>query len=93
MTGHDLWVTTATVPMIAHYDLFHDKVTRTTSALLLLWDGRQLIDATAGFRDNEALVTELLGFRPTRHTPLGTDATLYVPALDPDPADPEDEED
>ena len=36
MTGHDLWVTTATVPMIAHYDLYHDKVTRTTSALLLL---------------------------------------------------------
>jgi SbcC/RAD50-like, Walker B motif len=93
MTGHDLWVTTATVPMIAHYDLFHDKVTRTTSALLLLWDGQQLIDATAGFKDNEALVTELLGFRPTRHTPLGTDATLYVPALDPDPPSPEDDED
>ena len=93
MTGHDLWVTTATVPMIAHYDLFHDKVTRTTSALLLLWDGRQLIDATAGFQDNEALVTELLGFRPTRHTPLGTDATLYVPALDPDPSGPDDDED
>ena len=91
MTGHDLWVTTATVPMIAHYDLYHDKVTRTTSALLLLWDGQQLIDATAGFMDNEALVTELLGFRPTRHTPLGTDATRYVPALDPDPA--EDDED
>ena len=33
ITGHDLWVTTATVPMIAHNDLFHDKVTRTTSAL------------------------------------------------------------
>jgi hypothetical protein len=93
MTGHDLWVTTATVPMIAHYDLYHDKVTRTTSALLLLWDGRQLIDATAGFKDNEALITELLGFRPTRHTPLGTDATLYVPALDPDPSGPEDDED
>jgi hypothetical protein len=93
MTGHDLWVTTATVPMIAHYDLYHDKVTRTTSALLLLWDGRQLIDASASFRDNEALVTELLGFRPTRHTPLGTDATLYVPVLDLDPADPEDDED
>jgi hypothetical protein len=93
MTGHDLWVTTATVPMIAHYDLFHDKVTRTTSALLMLWDGRQLIDATAGFKDNEALVTELLGFRPTRHTPLGTDATLYVPALDPGPTDPGDDED
>jgi hypothetical protein len=93
MTGHDLWVTTATVPMIAHYDLFHDKVTRTTSALLLLWDGRQLIDATAGFKDNEALTTELLGFRPTRHAPLDAGATLYVPALDPDPADPEDDED
>jgi hypothetical protein len=92
MTGHDLWVTTATVPMIAHYDLFHDKVTRTTSALLLLWDGGQLIDATAGFKDNEALVTELLGFRPTRHTPLGTDATLYVPALDPDPSGPDDDD-
>ncbi|HEY6493401.1 MAG TPA: SbcC/MukB-like Walker B domain-containing protein, partial [Trebonia sp.] len=93
MTGHDLWVTTATVPMIAHYDLYHDKVTRTTSALLLLWDGRQLIDATLGFKDNEALTTELLGFRPTRHTPLGTDATLYVPALEPDPTDPEDDQD
>ena len=93
MTGHDLWVTTATVPMIAHYDLYHDKVTRTTSALLLLWDGRQLIDATAGFSDNEALVTELLGFRPTRHAPLGAEATLYVPALDPDPAGPEDDDD
>ena len=92
MTGHDLWVTTETVPMIAHYDLFHDKVTRTTSALLLLWDGRQLIDATAGFTDNEALTTELLGFRPTRHTPLGTDATLYIPALS-SPDDQEEDED
>ncbi len=92
MTGHDLWVTTATVPMIAHYDLYHDKVTRTTSAMLLLWDGRQLIDATAGFADNEALTAELLGFRPTRHTPLGADATLYVPALA-DPADDPDEAD
>ena len=69
MTGHDLWVTAATVPMIAHYDLNHDKLTRTTSALLMLWDGQQLIDATAGFQDNESLVTELLGFRPTRRTP------------------------
>lgn len=93
MTGHDLWVTTSTVPMIAHYDMYHDKTTRTTSSLLMLWDGGQLIDAAAGYSDNDALVTQLLGFRPTRHTPLGTDATLYVPALDPDPAGPEDEED
>ena len=70
MTGHDLWVTTATVPMIAHYDLYHDKVTRTTSALLLLWDGRQLIDATAGFKDNEALIDRAPGLPPDQaHAP------------------------
>jgi Putative exonuclease SbcCD, C subunit len=92
MTGHDLWVTTDTVPMIAHYDLYHDKVTRTTSALLILWDGQQLIDATAGYKDNDALTAEILGFRPTRHTPLGADATLYTPALGPSPEDDEDEE-
>ncbi len=80
MTGHDLWVTTDTVPMIAHYDLYHDKVTRTTSALLILWDGQQLIDATAGYRDNEELTTQLLGFRPTRHAPLGAAETLYSQA-------------
>jgi hypothetical protein len=76
MTGHDLWVTCDTVPMIAHYDMYHDKTTRTVSSLLVLWDGAALIDASAGFRDNEALATELLGFRPTRHAPLGTGATL-----------------
>ena len=92
MTGHDLWVTTDTVPMIAHYDLYHDKVTRTTSALLILWDGQQLIDATAGYKDNDALTTEILGFRPTRHTPLGVNATLYTPALGQGPEDDEDEE-
>jgi hypothetical protein len=81
MTGHDLWVTTATVPMIAHYDMYHDKATRTVSALLMLWDGAQLIDASANFADNDALITELLGFRPTRHAPLGTDSTLrFMPA-------------
>ena len=78
MTGHDLWVTTATVPMIAHYDMYHDKTTRTVSSLLMLWDGAQLIDAGAGYPDNEALVMELLGFRPTRHAPVGATATLYA---------------
>jgi hypothetical protein len=47
-----------------------------TSALLMLWDGEQLVDASAGFADNDALATELLGFRPTRHAPLGTASTL-----------------
>ena len=49
MTGHDLWVTAATVPMIAHYDMYHDKATRTVSSLLMLWDGKQLLDASAGY--------------------------------------------
>src|SRR6202034_1002586 len=77
MTGHDLWVTAATVPMIAHYDMYHDKTTRTVSSLLMLWDGEQLVDASAGYADNDARVAELLGFRPTRHAPLGTASTLY----------------
>ena len=90
MTGHDLWVTTATVPMIAHYDMYHDKATRTVSSLLMLWDGTQLIDAAAGFPDNEALATELLGFRPSRHAPLGTASTLYAgPDADEDEDDAE----
>ena len=91
MTGHDLWVTAATVPMIAHYDMLHDKATRTVSAMLMLWDGEQILDASAGFADNEALVAELLGFRPTRHAPLGAASTLYG---EPDAeAGPEDDED
>jgi uncharacterized protein (TIGR02680 family) len=94
MTGHDLWVTTATVPMIAHYDMFHDKTTRTTSSLLMLWDGAQLIDAAVGFADNDALVTELLGLRPTRHAPLGTDSTLrFTPEPEPEDDELEDVED
>jgi len=91
MTGHDLWVTTATVPMIAHYDMYHDKTTRTVSSLLMLWDGAQLIDAGAGYPDNEALVTELLGFRPTRHAPVGTASTLYAGAEPDEETDDDDD--
>jgi len=36
------------------------------------------IAATKTAADNDALVTELLGFRPTRHAPLGTASTLYA---------------
>jgi hypothetical protein len=57
--------------VIAHYDMYHDKTTRTVSSLLVLWDGAALIDASNGFRDNEALTTEPRGFRPVRHAPLG----------------------
>jgi Putative exonuclease SbcCD, C subunit len=92
MTGHDLWVTTATVPMIAHYDMLHDKTTRTVSSLLMLWDGEQLIDTSAGYADNEALVTQLLGLRPTRHAPLGAGETLYAAAGDTAADDQRDED-
>ena len=92
MTGHDLWVTTATVPMIAHYDMYHDKTTRTVSSLLMLWDGEQLIDASAGYTDNDALVAQLLGFRPARYAPLRAGGTLYAAAADA-PAEDEDDED
>jgi hypothetical protein len=110
MTGHDLMVTTATVPLIAHYDMYHDKTTRTVSSILMLWDGQQVIDASAGyadsagsggddppdpprgFADNEALVAQLLGFRPTRHAPVGTAATLYGAPEEPE-VEPDDEYD
>ncbi|HEV2244180.1 MAG TPA: SbcC/MukB-like Walker B domain-containing protein, partial [Streptosporangiaceae bacterium] len=92
MTGHDLWVTCATVPMIAHYDMYHDKTTHTVSSLLMLWDGAQLLDAAVGYAGNDDLVTGLLGFRPTRHAPLGTGETLYAAAADDQPDDDEDDE-
>lgn len=92
MTGHDLWVTTATVPVIAHYDMYHDKTTRTVSSLLMLWDGEQLIDASAGYADNDALVAQLLGFRPARHAPLGAGETLYTAVADDQAEDEEDED-
>jgi hypothetical protein len=78
MTGHDLWVTYPTVPVIAHYDMQHDKAAHTLSALLALWDGAQLIDAGAGYAGNEDLAAELLGFRPTRYVPAEVGGVLAI---------------
>jgi uncharacterized protein (TIGR02680 family) len=78
MTGHDLWVTYPTVPVIAHYDMQHDKAAHTLSTLLALWDGEQLLDASAGFAGNEELAAELLGFRPTRYVPAGVGDVLQL---------------
>ncbi|MFC4536947.1 SbcC/MukB-like Walker B domain-containing protein, partial [Sphaerisporangium dianthi] len=72
MTGHDLWCTYPTVPMIAHYDLMHDSELRTVSTILALWDGAQVFDADAGYAGNDELVEELLGFTPRRHVPPGS---------------------
>jgi hypothetical protein len=80
MTGHDLWVRYPTVPLIAHYDMQHDKAGHAVSAFLVLWDGEQLIDATAGFAGNEDLAAELLGFRPARYVPADASGTLGTAA-------------
>jgi hypothetical protein len=92
MTGHDLWVRYDTVPMIAHYDLYHDKTSHAVSTLLILWDGTQLIDAAVGYADNDDLVGQLLGFRPTRHAPLSAEQTLYAGGADNGDEDDEEEE-
>ncbi|MCT9933791.1 TIGR02680 family protein [Planotetraspora sp. A-T 1434] len=70
MTGHDLWVRYNTVPAAAHYDMHSDKASHTVSAMLVLWDGCELVDSAAGFSGNDELARELLGFTPTRRGPI-----------------------
>jgi uncharacterized protein (TIGR02680 family) len=48
MTGYDLWATQAAVRAAAHYDLAHSPTEHTVSALLLVWDGAQLLADEAG---------------------------------------------
>ncbi|GAA3226221.1 TIGR02680 family protein [Actinocorallia longicatena] len=79
MTGHDLWASYPTVPMAAHYDMHSDKASHTVSAMLVLWDGTQLLDADATYSGNEDLTTTLLGFRPHRRSP--TADGLLAPLL------------
>ncbi|MGH3434064.1 MAG: hypothetical protein ACRDQB_14640 [Thermocrispum sp.] len=47
--GYDLWATYDTVPACAHYDLSHSAAEHTVSALLLVWDGKEILaDTPAG---------------------------------------------
>ncbi len=85
MTGHDLWVHFDTVPMAAHYDMHHDKSAHAVSAMLMLWDGAQTIDADAGFSGNEELAETLLGLRPSRRAPALTEGTLLAADGDEEP--------
>ncbi len=48
MTGYDLWATQGAVRAAAHYDLAHSPIEHTVSALLLVWDGAQLLADEAG---------------------------------------------
>ncbi|MBR7833273.1 TIGR02680 family protein [Actinospica durhamensis] len=92
MTGHELWVTFPSVPMIAHYDMLHDRASQTVSALLILWDGQQLIDAAAGFGGNDAIAQELLGFAPSRREPVNmSTTTVPIDAAEDDEPDNGDE--
>jgi uncharacterized protein (TIGR02680 family) len=60
MTGYDLWATSAAVRAAAHYDLAHSPVQHTVSALLLVWDGSELI------ADETGTLTARLGSPSTR---------------------------
>jgi Putative exonuclease SbcCD, C subunit len=48
MTGYDLWATEGAIRAAAHYDLAHSPIQHTVSALLLVWDGTELIADEAG---------------------------------------------
>ncbi|MBV8220124.1 MAG: hypothetical protein JO325_16785, partial [Solirubrobacterales bacterium] len=48
MTGYDLWATEGAIRAAAHYDLAHSPVQHTVSALLLVWDGTELIADEGG---------------------------------------------
>ena len=48
MTGYDLWATEGSIRAAAHYDLAHSAVQHTVSALLLVWDGSELIADEVG---------------------------------------------
>jgi uncharacterized protein (TIGR02680 family) len=60
MTGYDLWATDGSVRAAAHYDLAHSPVQHTVSALLLVWDGVELI------ADETGSLTAALGSPGTR---------------------------
>jgi hypothetical protein len=70
MTGYDLWATSGAVRAAAHYDLAHSPVQHTVSALLLVWDGSELIADEAG------MLTASLGSPGTRRrlAPAGAPA-------------------
>ncbi|MFE9608854.1 TIGR02680 family protein [Streptomyces sp. NPDC006012] len=70
MTGYDLWAAHASVPAAAHYDLAHSAIDHTVSALLLLWDGEQLL------ADDIGDLTEALGSPGTRRVPGPKEAAV-----------------
>ncbi|MDN5857874.1 MAG: hypothetical protein L0H84_04555, partial [Pseudonocardia sp.] len=75
MTGYDLWATYDTVPACAHYDLSHSAAEHTVSALLLVWDGKEIVADSAGER-GVADLGAALGSPGTRRRPVHGDPDL-----------------
>ena len=70
MTGYDLWATYDTVSACAHYDLSHSPAEHTVSALLLLWDGAEIL------ADGNDDLAAGLGSPGTRRRPTSDVGTL-----------------
>jgi uncharacterized protein (TIGR02680 family) len=73
MTGYDLWATYDTVPACAHYDLAHSAAEHTVSALLLVWDGKEILADSA-----VANLATALGSPGTRRRPVQTGGDLII---------------
>lgn len=71
MTGYDLWATYDTVPACAHHDLSHSAAEHTVSALLLVWDGKEIL-ADSPVADLAAALGS-----PGRRRRLSGDGLLY----------------
>jgi uncharacterized protein (TIGR02680 family) len=78
MTGYDLWATYETVPACAHYDLSHSATEHTVSALLLVWDGGELL------ADSTDDLATALGSPGTRRRPTSTDTPTLESSADED---------
>ncbi|MBP5870546.1 TIGR02680 family protein [Streptomyces scabiei] len=91
MTGYDLWITYPDVPQISHYDMKHDEASHTVSAMLLVWDGEQILDDLE-YPGSDDLAAELLGFTPRRHVPAQAGLLADIPDDEPTNDDTEEAE-
>jgi hypothetical protein len=78
MTGYDLWATYETVPACAHYDLSHSPTEHTVSALLLVWDGGELL------ADGTEDLAAALGSPGTRRRPTSMSTPTLESSADED---------
>ncbi|MFD6812467.1 hypothetical protein, partial [Streptomyces anthocyanicus] len=60
----------------------HDEASHTVSAMLLVWDGEQILDDLE-YPGSDDLAAELLGFAPRRHVPAGAGLLADIPEDEP----------